>query len=146
MNPHTATADSETMPFFLRLFPFLRATSRERPIRLSLAGESTSGRPLFPWIRLRNRHFSPRDPRNWMPSYVTRPDSTEKSTLVRVICHHYTDLDASDQRFLFFQIRAYFLRESPIYIYSNFESIPLLSPQKNSSNNVPFFDENTFLG
>lgn len=42
------------MPFFLRLFPFLRAavTLAERRIRLSLDGESTSGgRPLFPTIR-----------------------------------------------------------------------------------------------
>lgn len=61
--------------------------------------------------------------------YETRFD--RKSTLVRVICHHYTDLDASDQRFLFFSNPCLlFKRISDIYIYSNFESIPVLSPEK----------------
>lgn len=76
--------------------------------------------------------------------YETRFD--RKSTLVRVICHHYTDLDASDQRFLFFSNPCLlFKRISDIYIFK-FRINPCTFSGKNSFNNVPFFDENTFLG
>lgn len=70
--------------------------------------------------------------------YETRFD--RKSTLVRVICHHYTDLDASDQRFLFFSNPCLlFKRISDIYIYIQISNQSLYFLRKK------FFQQRPFL-